>query len=99
MARVDLTLAAKIDLEEIWSYIAQDSEFQADRMIERLALKFEYLARHPGIGRPRPELAKGCRSYPFGKYCFYFRGTEDGILMLRVLHSARDIQRLAFPET
>lgn len=98
MPQVDLTIAAKIDLEEIWSYVARDSEFQADRLIERFSLKLEYLAHHEGLGRPRPELAKDCRSYPFGKYCFYFRTTDDGILVLRVLHSARDIQRIAFPE-
>ena len=36
-----------------------------------------------GWDRPRPELAEGCRSYPFGKYCFYFRPHPDGIELLR----------------
>jgi toxin ParE1/3/4 len=98
MAQVDLTLAARLDLQEIWDYIARDSQFQADRLIERFALKFDHLAQHTGLGRPRPELADACKSYPFGKYCFYFRVTEAGILVLRVLHSARDIERIQLPE-
>lgn len=98
MAQVDLTLVARLDLREIWDYIARDSHYQADRLIERFTLKFEYLARHTGLGRPRPELADGCKSYPFGNYCLYFRVTEEGILVLRVLHSARDIHQIEFPE-
>ncbi len=97
MPRVDLTLDAQADLREIWGYIAQDSVLQADRLLSRFSLKFDYLANHDGLGRPRPELAQNCRSYPLGKYCLYFRPTEDGILLLRVLHSARDIRQITFP--
>ena len=97
MPRVDLTLAAQSDLNEIWDYVALDSVLQADRLLSRFSLKFDHLAHHQGLGRPRPELARNCRSYPLGKYCFYFRPTDDGILLLRVLHSARDIRQLTFP--
>lgn len=44
MPRVDLTLAAQSDLKEIWDHVAQDSEFQADRLLNRFSLKFHYLA-------------------------------------------------------
>ncbi|MBL9131176.1 MAG: type II toxin-antitoxin system RelE/ParE family toxin [Verrucomicrobiaceae bacterium] len=98
MPRVDLTLDAQADLKEIWEYVARDSVFQADRLLSRFEEKFHHLATHHGYGRPRPELAAGCRSHPFGNYCFYFRSTEDGILLLRVLHSARDIRRIEFPK-
>jgi toxin ParE1/3/4 len=98
MPRVDLTTVAQFDLKEIWTYIAQDSEFQADRLLSRFWEKFHYLARFNTVGQPRPELSKNCRSFPFGKYCFYFRPHEDGILILRILHSARDLEQMAFPE-
>ncbi|MDB6137154.1 MAG: hypothetical protein JWO94_226 [Verrucomicrobiaceae bacterium] len=49
------------------------------------------------LGRSRPELAGNCRSYPFEKYCFYYRPFEDGLELLRVLHSARDIRQALFP--
>ena len=99
MSRVDLTLDAQADLKEIWDYVARDSVFQADRLLSRFEEKFIHLANHRGYGRPRPELASGCRSHPFGNYCFYFRQTKDGILLLRVLHSARDIRRIEFPKS
>lgn len=99
MPQVDLTLDAQADLKDIWEYVARDSVFQADRLLSRFEEKFHHLATHRGYGRPRPELAAGCRSHPFGNYCFYFRPNEDGILLLRVLHSARDIRRIEFPKS
>ena len=99
MPRVDLTLDAQADLKEIWDYVPRDSVFQADRLLSRFEEKFIHLANHRGYGRPRPGLAVGCRSPPFGNYCFYFRQTKAGILLLRVLHSARDIWRIEFPKS
>ena len=98
MPRVDVTLDAQADLKEIWTFVARDSVFQADRLLNRFEEKFQHLAGRHGYGRPRPELAPGCRSYPFGKYCFYFRTSDDGILLLRVLHSGRDIRQIEFPK-
>ena len=89
---------AKADLREIWDYIAEDSSFQADRLVLRFRARLEYLAKWNTIGRPRPELTKNCRSYPFDKYCFYFRPSGSGIEVLRVLHSARDIEQIIFPQ-
>ncbi|MES2466840.1 MAG: type II toxin-antitoxin system RelE/ParE family toxin [Verrucomicrobiota bacterium] len=98
MPEVIYSPASGQDLDDIWNYIAEDSPFQADRLWERIRLKLEHLAKWNGLGRPRPELAEGCRSYPFGKYCFYFRPHPDGIELLRVMHSARDIQQIEFPK-
>ena len=98
MPKVVHSPEAKTDLQEIWDYIAQDSVFQADRLLLRFRDKLEYLAKWKTIGRPRPELVKGCRSYPFGKYCFYFRPTDTGIEVLRILHSARDLDQITFPK-
>ena len=98
MPKVVHSPEAKTDLQEIWDYIAQDSVFQADRLLLRFRDKLEYLAKWKTIGRPRPELVKGCRSYPFGKYCFYIRPTDTGIEVSRILHSARDLDQITFPK-
>ena len=98
MPEVTYSPAALADLDEIWDYIAEDSQFQADRLWERFRLKLEHLARWNTLGRPRPEIAKDCRSYPFEKYCFYYRPTEDGIELIRLLHSALDIRKIEFPK-
>lgn len=98
MARVDYSNAAKADLIEIWDYISADSPLQADQLIERFRTKLEHLAKWNTLGRPRPEFGKDCRSYPFGKYGFFFRPVADGIEVIRVIHSARDLDQINFPE-
>jgi hypothetical protein len=41
--------------------------------------------------RAREELAASWRSFPFGRYVIFYTSLEDGIDVVRVLHSARDI--------
>ena len=98
MVRVVYSDIAKADLREIWDYVSDDSQFQADRLIERFRSKLEHLAKWNTLGRPRPEIARNCRSYPLGKYCFYFRPIDNGIEVIRVIHSARDLDQIDFPE-
>ena len=98
MARVVYSEIAKADLREIWDYVSDDSQLQADRLIERFRSKLEHLAQWNTLGRPRPEIARNCRSYPFGKYCFFFRPIDNGIEVIRVIHSARDLDQIKFPE-
>ena len=98
MAKVEYSKVAKADLREIWDYVSDDSKFQADRLIEKFRSKLEHLARWNTLGRPRSELALNCRSYPFGKYCFFFRPIDDGIEVIRVIHSARDLDQIDFAE-
>lgn len=43
------------------------------------------------MGRARPELATGVRSFPFGRYVIFYAPLDDGIDVVRVLHGARDI--------
>lgn len=82
---------AQDDITEIWGYIADDSELQADAFVDRLDAKFQLLARQPGLGRMRGELAPGLRSFPVGRYVIFYESVPDGIAVVRVLHSARDL--------
>lgn len=43
------------------------------------------------MGRLRRELAPRVRSLPFGRYVIFYVPLDDGIDVVRVLHSARDI--------
>jgi len=82
---------AQDDIIEIWSYIADDSETQADAFIDRLDAKFQLLAQQPGLGRIREELAPGLRSFPVGWYVVFYESISNSIVVVRVLHSARDV--------
>ncbi|WP_395740181.1 type II toxin-antitoxin system RelE/ParE family toxin [Prosthecobacter sp.] len=96
MSQVIYAPNAKADLQQIWDYVAEDSQMQADRLILSFRTKLQKLAGGNTLGRPRPDLCTNCRSTPFGKYCFYYRPTESGIEVLRILHSARDLGQINF---
>ncbi len=86
------------DLAEIWSFIADDSETQADRFLELVEAKLNLLATQPRMGKLRDDLIPELRSFPIGRYIVYFFPASDGIDLVRVLHSARDIGLDSFLE-
>jgi toxin ParE1/3/4 len=91
MPRVTRRPQAETDVIDIWIYTAQDSLVQADRWVEQLDERLQLWATQPQIGRPRDELYPGLRSMVFGRYIVFFTPSQDGIDVVRVLHSARDI--------
>jgi toxin ParE1/3/4 len=92
MARVTRRPLAAADILDIWDHIAEDSLDQADRWIDKLDEKFGILATQPLMGRAREELAADLRSFPFGRYVIFYMPVQDGIDVVRVLHSARDVE-------
>jgi toxin ParE1/3/4 len=88
---------ARIDIDGIWEYIAEDSEAQADIFVDRLAAKFKLLAGNPELGRLRDDLMPQLRSFPFERYVIFYRATSLGIEVLRVLHGARDVEAQFHP--
>ena len=85
---------AETDLLEIWSFIAEDSPDNADRFLDLLAQKAELLSDNPRLGRARPELATGLRSFPVQRYVLYYRSSREGIELVRVLSAYRDAESL-----
>ena len=67
MARVLKRPLARVDLAEIWSYIADDSDAAADRFLDALEVKFALLATQPRMGRQR-DVMPDLRSFPAGRY-------------------------------
>ncbi len=85
---------AAADVLDIWGYIAGDSIEQADRWVDKLDETLELLATQPLMGRARGELAADVRSFPFGRYVVFYTPIVGGIDVVRVLHSARDIDAI-----
>jgi toxin ParE1/3/4 len=83
--------SAKEDLFEIWTFIAADNTNAADTWIDKLDAQFSLLATQPLIGKARDELAKGLRSFPFGRYVIFYLPHINGITVVRIIHSARDV--------
>ena len=54
----DRTGTARVDLLQIWTYIANDNFSAADRMLDRIDATCHLLAQQPLMGQSRPELAQ-----------------------------------------
>jgi toxin ParE1/3/4 len=93
-----LSALAEQELEEIWSYVAEDaSPAIADRLIDAIIDRFELLAEQPRIGRLRPEFGEDVRSFAVENYVIYYRHEGD-VLIARILHGRRD-QAAAWSES
>lgn len=91
---VVFTRAARSDLVEIWTWIADDDPETADRFVGRLRDAALALGRTPGMGRGRDELAVGVRSFPVGRHVIFYRVESDAVQVLRVLNGYRDVDAL-----
>lgn len=91
MSRYRLSKQSRLDLDDIWLFIASDNLAAADRTIDELVGKFRTLAGEPGIGPTRDELAESLRSFPVGSHVIFYRAIPNGIEVVRVLSGFRDI--------
>lgn len=97
MARVTLAQSAQTDLLEAWLYIAEESQQAADHVLDTIDKEIHTLLRQPLMGRARPELADGVRSWPTSTpYILFYLADDKGIAVLRVLHHARDVRQVVF---
>lgn len=95
LSKVFKTARAILDLDEIWFYIATDNIAAADGVIDAIGETSSHLARQPMMGRARPELLfDDLRSFPVGRYVLFYRPVADGIEIVRVIHTARDIAEI-----
>lgn len=85
-----LSALVEKDLDDIWSYIAEDASLEtADRLIDAIFDRFELLVEQPRMGRNRPEFGEGVRSIVVENHVIYYRHEQD-VLIARVLHGRRD---------
>jgi plasmid stabilization system protein ParE len=87
-----LSVAADLDLNQIWEYIASDNIDAADRWIAKLFNAFESLAQTPGAGHTRGDLtALPILFWPVGAYLVLYRVTNREIEIIAVTQGSRDI--------
>ena len=93
MKRFVLTRRAKQDVSDIWDYIADDNIEAADRVLEALHQAMVKLAKTPGIGHFREELAdRRHRFFLVYSYLIVYRHETKPVQIIRVLHAARDVR-------
>lgn len=94
-----LSKRANADLEEIFEYIAKSNPGAASRLDQRIHETINLLARFPGIGHSRLDVTdKRYLFWTVGNYVIAYRMVGPDLVVVRVLHGARNFRKL-FPKT
>lgn len=95
MKRYRLAPEALADIDEIVTFIARDSSRNALVVWDRLEETFTKLAEHPGMGHVRAELRDdSLRVASVYDYLVIYDPAIHPIVVLRVIHGARNLRRL-----
>jgi toxin ParE1/3/4 len=94
---VRILASARTDIAAIFSYIedASGSVMVARRFTRLLTEQCRHLGRLSAVlGRPRPELRLGIRSFPFKNYIILMRYVGDTLEIVNVIESHRDLDAI-----
>ncbi len=94
MRVVRVAAAAEEDLRRIWAYVAEQNAEAASKLIKEITGKFAFLRDYPQLGREQDRLLVNLRSFVVKGYFIFYQPFEDGVEILRVLHSSRDIETI-----
>ena len=98
--RARFSPAADHDLDEQVNFIATDNPAAALRFYLQVQDTCDLLIRWPEMGaayESSQSKLRGIRVLPvrgFERFLIFYRALPDGILVVRILHSARDIRRI-----
>jgi len=94
--RFTLSESSRIDLDEIADFISQDSPTHAVATVRRLRQAMKMLAGASGMGKPCPDLRPDQIRMWAGvhPYLIYYRVDKGPIVVVRVVHGARDQTRI-----
>ncbi|MCK5198799.1 MAG: type II toxin-antitoxin system RelE/ParE family toxin [Spirochaetales bacterium] len=94
MASLIWSDTSKNDLKEIYSFIAQDSRYYANSLINKINQSAKKLKYYPEIGRVVPEYQNvEIREIIFQNYRIIYQLTEKKIIILTVFHTSRDLEK------
>lgn len=96
MPRYNLTPAALEDLRSIAAYLEEEAgERIATRIIQEVLLSFDQLADYPGLGHRRSDLTRRpIHFFTHKPYLIAYRCESTPLIILSVLHGARDVKRI-----
>ena len=96
MAQVRWSLTAGTDLQEVEDFIARDSVLHAITFVDRIVESTETLLNNPHIGLVVPEFNRqDLREVLYRGYRIVHLVQNGEVLVLRVVHGARDLLELA----
>ena len=93
MSSFQLTRKAQGDLRSIGRFTQKTwGREQRNRYLSRLDACFGMLAESPGRGLACDDIRQGYRQYHVGRHLIFYRQSETGITVIRILHDRMDIE-------
>jgi toxin ParE1/3/4 len=88
---VKWSVPARNDLKQIHDYIANDSKYYAQNLVQEIVAKTETLNEFPEIGRPVPEISdQNIRELIVYSYRLIYEISNAGVEILAIIHGRRD---------
>ena len=88
---VKWSVPAKNDLKQIHDYIAKDSKYYAQNVVQEIVARTETLTDFPEIGRVVPEISdQNIRELIVYSYRLIYEISESGIEIIAIIHGRRD---------
>ena len=92
---VKWSVPARNDLKQIHDYIAKDSKFYAQNVIQEIVAKTETLTELPEIGRIVPEISdQNIRELIVYSYRLIYEMSGAGVEILAIIHGRRDFNSI-----
>ena len=86
-----ISTPARLDLDDIWRYTETNWGIQqADRYVDALLARFAWLTMNRSMWRERQEVGEGLYCCNQERHRIFFRGRNDAIEIVRVLHRRMD---------
>ncbi|MGU3492873.1 type II toxin-antitoxin system RelE/ParE family toxin [Xanthobacteraceae bacterium A53D] len=93
--KLTITAAALSDLRQIASYIAADNPRRSVSFIQEITQRLNSLRKAPHAFPLVPRFERlGIRRCVHGNYLIFYRVTDEMLIVLHVLHAARDYEPL-----
>jgi len=94
MSRIILSPRAKLDLSEIWDYtFSQWGVEQAEKYVRELWSTMGHSASDSTKSVDIGDVRRGYRKSRSGSHVIFFKATDDGIDVVRILHQRMDFER------
>jgi toxin ParE1/3/4 len=94
MANYTLSQEADMDITAIYTYSFNNfGEEKADAYLSSLENCLTNLAHTPETGRKIYNIRKGYRRYEHQNHSIFYKTTQTGVFIIRILHQRMDIGR------
>lgn len=94
MPTVLFTETARQNIRDIARWIASENRKAARDWVAAIGQRCDLLARHPLLGRVRPDLSIDALVFPYRHYLIFYDRTDGGIIVLHVIDPRRDIPNM-----